>query len=105
VIGADPRPANADEGRRGIEHAAERIRIAAGRALGYSVEERRVYAEVLDAALAALDAIAELRATQPRDAAPPVLTSSWSAHLRAMDAGDLAAALDYASRKRRDPAA
>jgi creatinine amidohydrolase len=104
VIGESPHDSNAEEGRAGIAAAGERIGLALRRALDWTETARSAYTTALEAGLAALDALAELRSELPREQVPPVLTPSWEAHLRALDQGELALARDWAERKRADPA-
>jgi hypothetical protein len=104
VIGADPRTANAQDGLAGVAQAGRSIAASIGRALAFTAEERAAFIAALGAAVAALDRLAELRQSLPRDQVPPPLTPSWRAHLEAMDRGDWEAARAAADAKRSDPA-
>ncbi len=105
VIGADPRSANAEDGSVGIARAGRSIADSVGRALAFSPGERAGYVGALVAALAALDRIAELRLSLPREQVPPPLTPAWRAHLEAMERGDWDAARAAAEAKRDEPGA
>jgi hypothetical protein len=104
VIGADPRSASGDDGAAGVALAAGTIAAALARALASAPGERERYRAALAASLGALDRLAELRATLPRDQVPPPLTPAWRAHLEAMNGGDWERARAAAEAKRDDPA-
>ena len=105
VIGADPRSASAADGEAGLAQAGRSIAASIARALAFSEEERAAYVAALAAGLAALDGIAELRRSLPREQVPPPLTPTWREHLDAMEKGDWDAARTAAEAKREDPAA
>ena len=104
VIGEDPRGrSSGEQGRRGLEEAAARLAAAVGRALSEGPGDRAAYRAALAAGIDALEAVAELRETRPRDEVPPVQTPAWIGHLEAMLRGQYDHARRHAEAKRSDP--
>ena len=102
VIGEDPRGrASAELGERALELASARAAAALERALH---EPREPIAEALGAAVAALEALWQLRRERPRDEVPPVATPAWIRHLECVRDGDWDGAREAAEAKLADPA-
>jgi hypothetical protein len=103
VIGEDPRGrATPELGERALELASKRAAAAVERALD---EPREPIAEALNAAVAALEALWQLRRERPRDQVPPVATPAWIRHLECVRDGDWGGAREAAEAKLADPAA
>jgi creatinine amidohydrolase len=103
VIGEDPRGrATPELGERALELASKRAAATVERALH---EPREPIAEALDAAVAALEALWQLRRDRPRDEVPPVATPAWIRHLECFRDGDWDGAREAAEAKLADPAA
>ena len=103
VIGEDPRGRSSPEhGRRALDEAAARLAAAVERALSEGADERAAYRAALAAGIEALEALAALRSTRPRDEVPPVQTPAWIGHLEAMLRGDYDHARRHAEAKRSD---
>jgi creatinine amidohydrolase len=102
VIGEDPRGrATAALGEQALEVASARAAATVERALE---EPREPIAEALGAAVAALDALWQLRRERPRDQVPPVATPVWIRHLECFREGDWDGAREAAEAKLADPA-
>jgi creatinine amidohydrolase len=103
VIGDDPRGrATTELGEQALELASERAAVVLGRALH---ESRKPIMDALAAAVGALEALWELRRTNPRDQVPQVATPAWIRHLECLRDGDWAGATEAAETKLADPAA
>jgi creatinine amidohydrolase len=102
VIGEDPRGrATPELGERALELASVRAAATVERALH---EPREPIAEALNAAVAALEALWQLRRERPRDQVPPVATPAWIRHLECVRDGDWDGAREAAEAKLADPA-
>jgi creatinine amidohydrolase len=99
VVGADPRTATEEQGRKGLAAAGELLSAAVERALA---EDRAAYVEALNAGIRALEALWDLRQRLPRDEVPPVQTDAWLDHCRALHGGRYDEARDAAERKLRE---
>ena len=86
VIGDDPRGrATKALGEQALELASARASAALDRALE---TPREPYDAALEAAVAALEALWQLRRELPRDQVPPVATPAWIRHLECFRDGD-----------------
>src|SRR6266508_2496303 len=99
VIGAPPDRASEEQGREGLATAAGRLGAAVERALR---EDRSEYGDALAAGIRALETLSDLRQRVGHDEAPPVQTTAWLDHCRALHEGRYADAKAAAERKRRE---
>ena len=103
VIGEDPRGrATLELGERALDVASARAAAVLDRALR---EPRGPIADALAAAVAALEALWQLREERPRDQVPPVATPAWIRHLEHFRDGAWDRAREAAEAKLDDPAA
>ena len=103
VIGEDPRGrATPELGERALDVASARAAAVLDRALR---GPRGPIADALAAAVAALEALWQLRVERPRDQVPPVATPAWIRHLEHFRDGAWDQAREAAEAKLDDPAA
>jgi creatinine amidohydrolase len=104
VVGEDPRgQATRDLGQRAVEAAGDAVAASIERALVESALDKQRFVGALGAGLRALESLAFMRASRPRDEVPPVVTPVWLEHLRALHSGRYEDAKRHADRKLSDP--